>query len=139
MGIVGTPVAGGKTNWCARGPSGRGCPHDGQELLRVQAGASHQGPVHVRRVHQRGGVVRRDASPVLNRKRSGPFLAEPLANLSTNIGMRLLGLVGRGVLSRTDGPDGLIGKDEPAQAFARDSARLPLSCSWRTASVWFAW
>ena len=57
-------------------------PDDGQELIGLEAGAADQGAVHVGLAQQRGRVVRLDAAAVLNRKRSGRFLAELLAKFA---------------------------------------------------------
>src|SRR5438132_1588257 len=107
------PVAKRALN-CALATSGCGCSNDGQEILCIKARAAHQGTVYVRLAQKRGGVVRLYAAAVLNRKRTGPNLAELFSNSSTKEGMGLLSLFRSGISSSPDGPHGLIGHHQPA-------------------------
>src|SRR6478752_7573877 len=84
-------------------------PADAAELVGLQARPAHQAPVHVGLRHDRGHVGRLDRAAVEDAYgvRSGVPVRGPA--LFTNRRAHLLRVVGRGHLTRPDGPDRLVG------------------------------
>ena len=95
--------------------------NDVAERTHVETGASDERAVDVGLGAQCGDVVRLDAAAVQDVAALGGVRAEPLAQARADVGVGVLRLFGRGVLTRADGPHGLVGEHEIAQLFRRDA------------------
>ncbi len=73
--------------------------NDGQKLIGIKTGAADEGAVYAGLAEQCGGVVRLDATAVLDDKRLSRFRVEHLSEAVPNESVRFLGLLRRGVLS----------------------------------------
>src|SRR6476469_1862838 len=89
---------------------------DGQESVGLQAGAADECTVHSMLAQQRGGVIRLDAAAVLDGERPGRILPEHPTEAAPDDGVRVLGLLGGGVLSETaDCPDRFVRDDQASR------------------------
>ena len=89
--------------------------HDPQERVGLQARPADQCPVHVRLRHQPGGVLGGDGTAVEDGKPSGDFLAIELGQPHPDDVLGGLGLLRGGNLAGADGPDRLVGDDQPVE------------------------
>ena len=76
---------------------------DGEEISRLQGGTANQAPVDVGHGQQGRGIGRIHAAPV---QHGHPFrMCRGGPQLGTQHRMHRLGLLGRGCLASTDGPE----------------------------------
>ena len=91
------------------------------------------------RLKQRGGVLRLDAAAVLDDKRLSRFLVEHLTEAAPNDGVRLLSLLGGGVVSGMPiAQTGSYAMVRRVKVSADRPANPWMSCRSSTASVWSA-
>ena len=83
--------------------------NDGNKLVGIQAGPADEGAVHAGLAEEGSGVFRLDAAAVLNRKCLGRFVIEYLTEAAPNKLVRLVTLLGSGMMTGiADSPDRFI-------------------------------
>ena len=88
-----------------------GSLHHGGEGVGLEGGAADEGTIDVLLLEEAGDVLGLGRAAVEDADAIGGLLAKDLGQGLADGAADLLGVIGRGSLAGTDGPDGLVGDD----------------------------
>src|SRR5690606_12839084 len=104
-----------------RSPAPRSAPRDRRERFGVQARAADEETVDVWRGEERLGVVRFDGPAVQDRHLGSAIVPDPLREAAPQAAVGVGGILGGGVDTGPDCPDGLVGEDHLGNEFGGDA------------------